>query len=298
MQELKTEIILTTYDREISQTWTLVLTAVQIPHRLICEDDAILLLVPAYLKERALYEIETYFSENENWPMQEDPESESESGIQPPTLLLIGTLALFYGVTGPWNERSEWFFHGAGNSEAIIIQHEWYRLVTALTLHADVVHLMGNCFLGGFLIHFFCRLQGTGLGIFAMLLAAVAGNWINVVLHGPGHHFVGFSTAVFAVIGMLSMVSYHRKKRTIGFHFLMPFMAGAALLAMLGSSGERTDLGAHLFGLLSGLFLGRILCLSKLQQVRSSFYMQLTLFIGSCLLIYISWKLALNDLFF
>ncbi len=79
-----------------------------------------------------------------------------------------------------------------------------------------------------------------------------------------GHHFVGFSTAVFAVIGMLSMVSHHHQKRRIGFHFLMPFMAGAALLAMLGSSGERTDLGAHLFGLVSGLAIGRLLCLKIL----------------------------------
>ncbi len=298
MQEMDTETILTTTDREISETWTLVLMAVQIPHRLEQQGGVYILLVPYPLKERALYEIESYFSENKDWPFREEQLGTAESNVQPPTLILMGALALFYGVTGPWNERSEWFLQGAGNSEAILLQHEWFRLITALTLHADVVHLMGNCFLGGFIIHFFCRLQGTGLGLFAMLTAAVAGNWLNVVLRGPGHHFVGFSTAVFAVIGMLSMVSHHHQKRRIGFNFLMPFMAGAALLAMLGSSGERTDLGAHLFGLVSGLAIGRLLCLKIFQQLRSSFPLQFSLFLVSCFGLYFSWKLALDNLIY
>ncbi len=36
----------------------------------------------------------------------------------------------------------------------------------------------------------------------------------------------------------------------------MPLGAGVALLAMLGSSGERTDFGAHLWGLVVGLIMG------------------------------------------
>ena len=43
----------------------------------------------------------------------------------------------------------------AGDSAAILNNFQLYRLVTALTLHADIVHLLGNCFLGGFLLHFF-----------------------------------------------------------------------------------------------------------------------------------------------
>ncbi len=296
--ESVTEIILTTNDQELSETWSLVLTAVQIPHRVVYEDGSYLLFVPARLKERAQYELDTYFAENRDWPPREDLDSDTATGIQPPTLLLVGALVLFYGVTGPWNGRSDWFLHGAGNSEAILFHNEWYRLITALTLHADVVHLMGNCFLGGFLVHFFCRLQGTGLGLFSMLLAAMAGNWVNVVLHGPGHHFVGFSTAVFAVIGMLAMISYHTRKRASGFHFLMPFMAGAALLAMLGSSGERTDLGAHLFGLISGLFLGRILCLRPMKQLRDSYSLQTLLFLASCFLLYFSWRMAMDGVMY
>jgi hypothetical protein len=42
---------------------------------------------------------------------------------------------------------------------------------------------------------------------------------------------------------------------------LPPLAAGLGLLAMLGSSGEQTDLGAHLFGLLVGVVAGIILAL-------------------------------------
>jgi hypothetical protein len=40
---------------------------------------------------------------------------------------------------------------------------------------------------------------------------------------------------------------------------LIPLMAGIILMALLGTGGERTDVGAHLFGLLSGLALGAAL---------------------------------------
>ncbi len=288
------ETILTTQDSKLQQTWSLVLTAVEIPHQVIQVEETYLLLVQEQHIHRALYEIETYIEENRNWPPKPHLD-EVGMGIQPPTIILMGALAFFHGVTGNWSEHSPWFSLGAGNSEAILQQGEWYRLVTPLTLHADAVHLMGNCFLGGFLLHFFCRSMGTGLALFSMLITAIVGNWINVKLHGVGHLFVGFSTAVFALIGMMSIHSYHTRKKVSGFHFLTPLMAGAALLAMLGSSGERTDLGAHLFGLLAGLITGMLLCTKTIQRLRKSQSLQGWLFFLSICLLYFSWSFALRD---
>jgi rhomboid protease GluP len=285
-----------TCDPNIAVTWSLVLTAMEIPHQMIQENNDYTLNVPKEFSSRARLEIELYFEENENWPPKNTPIDETAPGLQPPTILLMGALALFYNVTGPWSAHSLWFLQGSGNSEAILNAGEWFRLVTALTLHADAVHLMGNIFLGGFLLHFLCRLQGNGLGLFAMLVSAVAGNWINVYLRGPGHYFVGFSTAVFATIGLLAMLNYHTRQKSAGLSLLMPFMGGAALLAMVGSSGERTDLGAHFFGLITGLALGRILALPTLLKIRSSLFLQTLLFLLSGFLLYISWQHALSKL--
>ena len=88
------------------------------------------------------------------------------------------------------------------------------------------------------------------------------------------------------------MLSYKDKSRPIGSRSPVPLMASAALLAMLGSAGERTDLGAHLFGLLCGLLAGYILCLPLIKMLRSSFIFQTALFSVSVFMFTISWVLA------
>ena len=286
------DVILETTDPDLSWTWSYILTALDIPHHILAEDNVFHLLVPVEFTSLALREITGYLAEGSGQQSGPSPPEPEKTGVHPPTLLLVGALLLFYPITGPWDSNSTWFQAGAGDSQAILQQHEWYRLITALTLHADPIHLLSNCILGGFLLEYFFLLTGTGLGLFALLVAATFGNFINVLLHGPGHLFVGFSTAVFAVIGMLSMLSYKDKSRPIGSRSPVPLMASAALLAMLGSAGERTDLGAHLFGLLCGLLAGYILCLPLIKMLRSSFIFQTALFSVSVFMFTISWVLA------
>ena len=288
------EIILKTADPDLSWTWSFILTATQVPHHIQIHDDAFHLLVPAEHRSLALQQITDYFLENQDWPPKPHNTDLGNNRIQPPTLLFVGALILFYSITGSWKNDSIWFQMGAGNSQAILEHNEWYRLITALTLHADVIHLLNNCILGGFLLHFFFLLTGTGLGLFALLVTATTGNCINVLVHGPGHNFVGFSTAVFAVIGMLSMLSYKDRSRTIDSHVLVPLMAGVALLAMLGSEGARTDLGAHFFGLLCGLLMGTILCLPLIKKLQKSLFLQIVLFCISLFIFAASWGLAIR----
>ena len=288
------ETVLTTSREQEAVSCSLVLSAVGISHRLSQTPENLFLQVTAENLHAARFQIQAYKSENRNWPPKPVTSTNNFTPLlQPPTLLLIGCLALLYSVTGPWSANSFWFSQGAGDADAILQKGEYYRLITALTLHADTVHLLGNCLFGGFLFHFFCRLTGNGLGLFAVLFTSTLANYLNVVLHGSHHLFVGFSTAVFAIIGMLAMVS--RKYRT-GKRYLhiLPFMAGAALLAMIGSSGERTDLGAHLFGLLCGLISGWILGRPPLMNLRESILFQSILFCSSATIIFTAWKVALQ----
>lgn len=291
------KIILETNSQEYLSSCSLVLSAVNITHTISTLNGKSIILVPPEKETEARYQLETYVTENKNWPPEREFTEQNNSTIQPPTLLVIGALILFYTVTGPSSEYSEWFQYGAGDATAILRDGEYYRLITALTLHADITHLLGNCFLGGFLIHFFCRTVGPGLGLFTILVSAILGNLINVKLHVDNHHFIGFSTAVFATIGMLAMINYHANKKFAGYHLLVPFMAGAALLAMTGSSGERTDLGAHLFGLFSGFLMGRLLVVRTMRNLRSSFSLQVFLFLFTALIIWTSWDAAMVKIY-
>jgi len=274
---------------------SLVLSAVNIPHHIIAgSDNTFELQVPAHLEERALYEIASYEQENRNWPPPAPAAPEFAPTFKAMSFLVIGLLIFIYSVSGDWHPESIYFKNGAGDSSAILLNGEYYRLVTALMLHADIVHLMGNCLLGGFLLHFYFRLTGNGLGLFAMLVTATVGNFINVLVHGQGHHFVGFSTAVFSVIGILCTLGYNKSRSVINIHLFMPIMAGMALLAFLGSGGERTDLGAHFFGLAAGLTGGIILRTPEAKTLRDSPLMQFILGTAACLTVWISWSMAMG----
>ena len=273
---------------------SLVLSAAQITHRVkYTPSRQFEIHVSSLQKEKAEYEIAAYKQENRNWP----PQSESTDipllfrAMSP---LIVGCLMLFYSVTGGWQIQSHWFEAGAGNSGAILSGSEFYRLITALTLHADLVHLLGNCFIGVFLLHFFFQLTGNGIGLLTMLVTAALANYLNVMVHGAGHNFVGFSTAIFSVIGMLCTMGFATRTMHYFQHFFMPVMAGLALLALLGSSGERTDLGAHLFGLLCGLAMGSMVYFPAYDKLRRSVLCQFLLATACLTVPFIAWFSALS----
>lgn len=285
--------VFSTPDKKDALSCSLMLSSIGIDHTLNQTQHDLTLSVKENDAEQSKSQILAYLHENKDWPPKPVAPADTFTPLlQPPTLLLVGSLALLYSVTGPWSEQSAWFTGGAGNADAILNNGEYYRLITALTLHADPVHLLGNCLFGGFLFHFFCKLTGNGLGLFAMLFTATLANLINVLLHGNNHLFVGFSTAVFALIGMMAMIG-RRNHAGTKYQWIMPFMAGAALLAMIGSSGERTDLGAHLFGLCCGFATGWVIDHPLVLKLRESFLFQTLLFLSSLAIIVLAWKSAL-----
>src|SRR2546430_9329762 len=48
---------------------------------------------------------------------------------------------------------------------------EWWRAVTALTLHADAPHLLGNALASALLVTAVCQQLGPGVGLWLVLLA-------------------------------------------------------------------------------------------------------------------------------
>lgn len=237
--------------------WSLVLSSVQIPHIIVRQGDAWIIQVPFSIEDTARQEIVAFEQENENWPPPSTAgvkESPSVSDRQTPVAFLMGLLVIFHAITGPWSSGSDWFQYGAVANRRILEAGEWWRVITGLTLHADSVHVLGNVFIGGLLAYFLCRLLGNGLGWLLILLSGAMGNALNVILRGGNYQSVGFSTAVFGAVGILSglqMGKVGSLKRV-----LLSLGAAASLLAFLGTEGERVDLGAHLWGLVSGMALG------------------------------------------
>lgn len=147
-----------------------------------------------------------------------------------------------------------WLAAGALDTLAVRLHHEWYRAVTALTLHADAAHLCGNIAFGALFLALLARGAGLGRALWLMLLGGSLGNALAVLLRREPVESIGFSTALFACVGALSgLMALRGAGRR---EMLLPVAAGAGLLAMLGTEGERTDYLAHVAGLVAGLALG------------------------------------------
>ena len=186
----------------------------------------------------------------------------------------------------------EAFFRGGSASAELILRGEWWRTVTALTLHADMPHLLANALSCALFATGVCRAVGPGAGAWLMLLSGALGNALTAFVHGADHVSVGASTAIFGAVGLLAgrgLVS-RRSLGLRGGRAFAPIAAGLALLAMLGTGGARTDLWAHIFGLVSGTGLGvlyTVLCHRPAPRG-----LQLSLLAGAFAALLLCWAVA------
>jgi membrane associated rhomboid family serine protease len=252
------------------------------------------LLVPPEYSDEAGRQLRAYQLENSNWPPPPAGLQEQKQTPPPPTLLMIGGLFLFYQVTGSWQPGNPWFEAGAIDSTRIFEQGQWWRLITALSLHADGMHLLGNCLIGGFMVHLLCKTIGYGSGWLLLLLTGALGNLINIAVRSTTHHSVGFSTAVFAAIGMFSGLQLKNGKNS-PLNIIIPLGAGAGLLAFLGTEGKQTDLGAHLFGFCCGIVAGLLTNLTGLVKAADKHVLQRIFFVVALALISLCWWLAATN---
>jgi membrane associated rhomboid family serine protease len=166
-------------------------------------------------------------------------------------LLLVAVFAheLAFGV--------DWRVIGRMDATRLLAGEGW-RALTALTLHADTIHLLGNVTFGALFTYFVGRYLGGGVGWIAILASGALGNALNGWLTGPDHRSIGASTAVFGALGLLSAFTWRRgfPRGTTLRSRLAPVIAGIALLAYTGTAGQNTDLGAHLLGFAAGFLIG------------------------------------------
>jgi rhomboid protease GluP len=246
-------------EQRVKPVWPLVLAARQIPYRSAPDQSGMQLLVPEEYLHAAIYELQCYETENRNWPPPSPPTRELDQSVLA-TLSILILLAAFHNLVRADlilinGTLPDWFSLGMVQAGSIRAG-EWWRLITALTLHADLPHLLGNLAVGGLFVFLLCREWGTGLSWMLTLLAGLLGNLANVCLQSAAHNSVGASTAVFGVVGILAGVRVIRHRQHLQHRWSLPVAGAVALLVVLGSEGKNTDLGAHLFGLVSGIPLG------------------------------------------
>jgi membrane associated rhomboid family serine protease len=166
-------------------------------------------------------------------------------------VLLVGFLA------GSNAFNLDWFDAGSLRTGPVRAGEVW-RVVTALTLHLDVGHLLANLGFGTVFGLLAGQLLGPGVGWASVLVAAAGANLLNAHVQPEVHASVGASTAVFATLGMLAAYAWRRRSGTTErrAYRWAPLFAGVFLLAFTGVGGENTDVLAHLTGFAMGALTG------------------------------------------
>ena len=245
-----------TGDQRLAEEWELVLLAQGLSPSLRRSPDGIVLSVPEAEVARALASLSAYEQENPRKVAERTEPMEAGSELAGIAVALM--LLLFFLVTDQWLPALSWFDRGSANAQQIL-QGELWRTVTALTLHADVAHALSNAIAAFLFFSAVSSMVGVGLGGALVLFAGAGGNLANAVLHGSPHVAVGASTAVFGAVGMLGSLGMIRRRALSRWRAWLPVAAALALLGMLGSSGQRVDIWAHLCGLLVGTALGMLI---------------------------------------
>jgi membrane associated rhomboid family serine protease len=248
----------------------LVLSSMQIPHEVRWIPDGWILLVRDRDYARASAAIDRYEEENRDWPPRRAKDS-PRFPVSP--VFAVGFLALaafFAFLTGPVaHPHGPWL--AEGRSVAAQLTSEPWRTVTALTLHADGAHVMGNVVSGTVFGTAVGRRLGPGLGALAVVASGALGNAANAAYYlatGEHHASIGASTAVFGAVGILAATQIAAfafpSSRTLGssaprrwYEWAAPVLGGLGLLGALGASPS-SDLGAHGFGLAAGFLVGLV----------------------------------------
>jgi membrane associated rhomboid family serine protease len=289
------EIARTARKRKL-RDWQLVLYAAGVPH--LAQDigpDSVL-FVPAEQAARARRELEQYEDENRGWPRADELPEVLTAGsmavaVWAGVLIVADQLARFDAFGRDWRS--------AGRSDAVEVRGgEWWRALTALTLHDDFYHLAGNLLFGAVFVGLASQVLGSGLALAATLAAGTLGNLANAWLRDGYHASIGASTAVFGALGVL--VGHRALHRLRGKRARwLPLMVGGMLLLWLGvgsserdmNAGERIDVLAHVLGFAAGAVLGALRALVPWQPARGQ---QILLGVLSGALLVLAWTLALR----
>lgn len=247
----------------LAEEWSLVLEAEGFSPEIRTLGDEFVLLVPEADAHRAVQALWAYERENpEETPVPDAPEWPGRGPLLTGVTAAV-VLTGFFLIAATTEATVHWYERGRASAE-LIVRGEFWRAVTALTLHADFAHALSNAIAAAFFLTLVGTVIGPGVGAALILAAGAAGNIANAIFQGSLHTSVGASTAVFGAIGLLGGIGFARRRRQkTGRGAWLPLAASVALLAMIGTGGPRVDLWAHLWGLVIGGAAGFRLAASR-----------------------------------
>ncbi len=272
-QPVGDEVLLAPAGERQTLEWLLLLEALGIPHRLTFEAgaDTWRIAVPGVRAEEAGRQIRLYETENAGWPPPPKPLPVPVQRTGWSAMWVAGLLIALYWWCGPYSRDVPLLARAACDAERVQAG-EWWRLLTALGVHADVTHLAANVATTVAFGTAAATALGGGLAWSLALLCGVLANLTSVWVGDGPRVCLGASTSVFALLGLLAGRRLAQDARprhptcaphrpSLWTHPLFALRTGQALgaglciLVLLGTA-PTSDLEGHFYGFFYGALGG------------------------------------------
>lgn len=233
---------------------SLVLLSQGISHRLEHSPDGpFQIFVELDDQKRARFQIRLYHRENP--PREVNAPLPLKASFQPIWVLLVPTVVTLIQFSGiiPGIESE-----GLSDADKVM-NGQWWRCITALTLHGDSRHLGGNLLTGYLVLSMMSYRISLAKVVPFLAVSSALANFCVAATVQTDFRSLGFSTFVFAAIGALSVMEFRlMPKESHGLLRRFAPLCGAASLATFVGLGEHADILAHLYGFIAGLLCGFI----------------------------------------
>lgn len=245
--------------------WSLVLASQDIETTIEKDEAGWCLCVAEADYERARSAIDLYRRENRGW-LWRQRFTQAELPFHWASLFWIFGLLLFNLCVEIYPGDATG--RGIMNS-ARVAAGEWWRLFTAVTLHADGGHLLANLTTGFLFFGFAMSAYGPGICLLASYVAGAGANLAGYWIYPMTHRGLGASGMVMAALGLLAVQSARLWRRhPKATKLLLRMAAGGFLILVFFGFSPETDVVAHVAGFFIGAVLGISLAWVKEEKLR------------------------------
>lgn len=182
----------------------------------------------------------------------------SETHKVTPVLIYLNVLillAMTLAGISPIDPKASSLLAWGGNFKPLVMEGEYWRLITYMFLHGGLAHLLGNLFALLFVGLYLEPLLGKARYLSAYILTGIVAGLASMMMHGHSVG-VGASGAIFGLYGVfLALLTARLIRGTQRQTLLRSLLFFIIYALMMGLQGN-TDNAAHIGGLLSGILIG------------------------------------------
>lgn len=180
------------------------------------------------------------------------------------TYIIITLNIIVYAYTailsGNFIEIDDYVLRRYGQDNSFVLNGGYWQLFTAMFVHVNIIHLLGNMF---FLLIFGLRAEELFKiqeYLLVYFLSGLAGNLLTL-LFGPFMVSAGASGAIFGLFGACTIYI----RRAVGQSIIGALLYSFFLLMI--NAGRNVNYLAHLGGLVAGLLIGYALAERRKRRI-------------------------------